>query len=130
MASVRNMLKLSSVLSEEGLESWSHVSEDTKRYLSQVPWIREKVQGQDKDAQALQGAGVWSTSSTLDSTHADPQSDDAGSINLEAGIPDFSLRRTDSSGPAKKPIAAVLDDVRDKLKSIKVCSELLRLDSI
>jgi hypothetical protein len=113
------MLKLSSVLSDQGLESWSHVSEDTKQYLSQVPWIREKVQGHDKDAQDIQGAGVWSTSSSPESTHADPQSD-AGSINLDAGIPEFSLRRTDSNGPAKKPIGEVLDEVRDKLKSIKV----------
>lgn len=120
MAAARDVLQLSSVLSDEGLQSWSHVSEDTRQYLSQVPWIREKVESQDKDIQALQGAGVWSTSSTTDSAHADAQSDDAASINLEAEVPDFSLRRTDSNGPVKKPIAEVLDDVRHKLNSIKV----------
>jgi hypothetical protein len=117
---VGSMLKLSSVLSDQGLESWSHVSEDTRQYLSQVPWIREKVQGHEKDTQDLQGAGVWSTSTSPESTRADPESD-AASINLEAGMPEFSLRRTDSDWRAKKPIGDVLNEVRDTLKSMKVC---------
>jgi hypothetical protein len=114
------MSKLGSILSESRLETWSHVSEDTKKWLSQVPWILEKVQEQDKDAQALQGAGVWSAGEGHTGAH---DQSDAASISLEPGIPEFSLRRTDSSWPSIKntPIGEVLGEVRNWVKIIEVC---------
>jgi len=115
---VRKIVDASQVLSNEGLESWSHVSEDTRKYLSQIPWIREKVNPQEKDTNALQGAGSWSTSP--EPIGVTPENDVA-SINLDIGVPEFSPRRTDSDAPSKKPIAEVLDEVRSTLKYMKVC---------
>ncbi|KAI9774243.1 MAG: hypothetical protein M1839_001745 [Geoglossum umbratile] len=120
------MLNLSEVLNRNGLQSWSRVSEDTRDNLSQVPWIREKVESQDKDAQALQGTGSWAAGENRFTDGPDSsalQDDDAGSnsIDLEAEIdvPEFSLRMIGRNEPPKRPIGEVLDDVRRSLSAIK-----------
>jgi hypothetical protein len=117
------MLKVSEVLKKNGLSSWSHVSENTKDYLSQIPWIREKVQPQEKDAHALHG--IWSTTAPRYTDSPEPteiEQENNPDIDLEAGIqvPEFSLRIIDEDGPPNKPIEEVLDDVRKSLTSIKV----------
>src|SRR5579862_6513765 len=114
------MLNLSEVLNLNGLQSWSRVSEDTRENLSQVPWIREKVQPQDKDAQALQGAGSWFTKGDIlrgspeESIQREVGDADSNSIDLEDEIevPEFSLRIVGENGPPKRPIGEVLDNVR------------------
>ncbi|KAI9773694.1 MAG: hypothetical protein M1840_006968 [Geoglossum simile] len=121
------MLNPSEVLNRNGLQSWSHVSEDTRDNLSQVPWIREKVQPQDRDTQALQGAGSWSAEGDIlrESPEGSIQCHDDGaesdSIDLEAEIevPEFSLRMVGENEPPRRPIGEVLDDVRKSLGAIK-----------
>ena len=121
------MFNLSEVLNRNGLQSWSRVSENTRDNLSQVPWIREKVESQDKDAQALQGTGSWSAAENrfTDSPELSirRQGDaDSNSIDLEAEleVPEFSLRIIDENEPPRRPIGEVLDDVRKALGAIKV----------
>lgn len=111
------MANWSQVLASKGLETWTHVSENTREYLAQVPWIREKVQPQNKDAHALFGAGVWSESPR---TSRVDREGDVDSINLDDIVPEFSIRRTDTDEPGKKPIGEVLSDVRETLNSMKV----------
>ena len=111
------MANWSQVLASKGLETWTHVSENTREYLAQVPWIREKVQPKDKDAHVLDGAGFWTESP--EATRVDNDGD-MDSINLDASVPEFSIRRTDTDEPGKQPIGEVLSEVRETLKSMKV----------
>jgi len=113
------MANWSQVLANKGLQTWTHVSENTREYLAQVPWIREKVQPQDKDVNALDGAGIWSESPETTRVDGDGDMD---SINLDDSIPDFSIRKTDTNEAVKEPIGEVLNEVRETLRSMKVCS--------
>lgn len=120
------MLKPSDVLQKYGLKSWSHVSEDTKGNLSQVPWIREKVGNQDKSTNDLQDVGTWAGVEPRYTESPQPgpsgADSDTENIDLEAGVrvPEFSIRIVDENGPPKRPIWEVLGDVRRSFGSSKV----------